>query len=209
MESKFNKLINSDLTKITTSLAEIPLDSYLDNDVLSKIPILKTVVDIYNLGNSVNDKIFSNKLIHFLNELDNISPELILKELRYIDDSEKYNHNVGEKIIEIISRIDSDGKPKIVGRLFKNFIIKNIEYHEFLKLVDVVEKVFYYDVILLTKCIDDKFYIDLDKELYNLGLIEGKGIGLFDATPEQRVEFNKITSLITKKGKMLLDYGLS
>jgi hypothetical protein len=189
-------------------MAEIPLDTYFDNDIISKVPILKTLVDIYNLGSSVNDKIFANKLIHFLNELDGLDSDFILKEIQYIDDSEKYNHNVGEKILEIVSRIDSDGKPKVIGRLFRNFIDKKIEYSEFLKLTYIVEKIFYNDLILLKECKNGKFYVDLDKELYNLDLVTGKGIGSFDATEEERFEFNKTTFLITAKGAMLLDFGL-
>ncbi len=208
MSSKFQKLINSDGVKISTSMAEIPLDTYFDNDIISKVPILKTLVDIYNLGSSVNDKIFANKLIHFLNELDGLDSDFILKEIQYIDDSEKYNHNVGEKILEIVSRIDSDGKPKVIGRLFRNFIDKKIEYSEFLKLTYIVEKIFYNDLILLKECKNGKFYVDLDKELYNLDLVTGKGIGSFDATEEERFEFNKTTFLITAKGAMLLDFGL-
>ncbi|MCJ8153443.1 sister chromatid cohesion protein PDS5 [Chryseobacterium sp. SSA4.19] len=208
MNNKFNKLINSDATKIVTSLIEVPLDSYFDNDIISKIPVLKTFIDIYNLGTSVSDKIFANKLIHFLNELEDISSELILKEIQYIDDSEKYNHKVGEKIIEILNRIDSDGKPKIIGRLFRNFIDKKIEYSVFLKFADIVEKTFYYDLLSLRSCTDGKFYFALDEQLYNIGLVEGTGIGSFNATEEERVEFNQITALITQKGKILLEFGL-
>lgn len=208
MNNIFRKLINSDATKIATSLAEVPLDSYFDNEIISKIPVLKTFIDIYNLGTSISDKIFANKLIHFLNELHNISSESILKEIQYIDDSEKYNHKVGEKIIEIINRIDSDGKPEIIGRLFRNFIDKKIEYSIFLKFADIVEKVFYYDLISLTSSKDGKFYIELDDELYNYGLIEKKGIGVFGSTPEAKIEFDKVTHLLSQRGKELLEYGL-
>src|SRR5690606_37283559 len=98
---------------------------------------------------SIDDKIFTNKLLHFLNEIKYLDPEVILKEIRYIDDSAKYNHKVGEKILEIISRIDSDEKPRIVGKLFRNYLNKNLSYNEFLKYCHIVEKAFYYDLLNL------------------------------------------------------------
>lgn len=207
-ENKFNQIIKSESIALVSDLTETSLDTFISDETIKDIPIIGTITKLLSIGGSINDRIFTGKLIHFLKELDGLDEDFILKEIQYIDDSKKYNHKVGEKIIEIISRIDSDGKPEIVGRLFRNFIDKKIKYQEFLKFVDIVEKIFYYDLILLEECDNDNFYIDLDEELYNLGLVDGKGMGSFDSTKEEQEEFNKITYIITEKGKKLLIYGL-
>ena len=207
-ENKFNQIIKSEQFNLVSDLAEISLDSFTNNDYLKDFPMIGSIVKVFNIGNTMDDRFFIEKLLHFLKELNDLDQEFILKEIRYIDDSEKYNRRVGEKILEIINRIDSEGKPKIIGRLFRNFIDKKISYLDFLKLADIVEKSFYYDLLLLKECKNGKFYIDLDKELYNLDLVTGQGIGSFDATEEERAEFNRTTFLITAKGTMLLDFGL-
>ncbi|MCU7616652.1 hypothetical protein NZ698_05540 [Chryseobacterium sp. PBS4-4] len=207
-ENKLNQIIKSEEFALASDIAEISLDSFANDGIIKDVPIIGTIVKLLNIGNTIGDRIFTDKLIHFLKEIDNLDQEFILKEIRYIDDSEKHNRKVGEKILEIINRIDSEGKPQIIGRLFRNFINKQFSYLDFLKLADIVEKSFYYDLILLKECKNGKFYIDLDKELYNSDLVTVQGIGSFDATEEERAEFNKTTFLITSKGAMLLDFGL-
>lgn len=207
-ENKFNQIIKSESFALFSELGEITLDAFTDNEIIKEIPIIGTATKILNIGNTINDRIFINKLLKFLKQLDNFENGTILKEIQHLDDSKIYNYKVGEKIIEIINRIDSDGKPEIIGRLFRNFIDRKIEYSIFLKFSDIVEKVFYYDLISLKSSVDGKFYIELDDELYNYGLIDKKGIGLFGSTPEARIEFDKVTHLLSKRGKVLLEYGL-
>ncbi|KMQ58922.1 hypothetical protein ACM40_18330 [Chryseobacterium sp. BLS98] len=207
-ENKFIQIIESNSVALASDLVEISLDSFISNETLKDIPVIGTITKLLSIGYSINDKIFIRKLIRFLSELNGLEQNFILKEIKYLDDSSEYNHKVGEKLLELITRIDSEGKPEILGKLFRNFIMKNISQYDFLKLSDIVEKVFYYDLILLKECKNDKFYINLDEELYNFGLIEGKGMGTFNSNDEERAEFEKTTYLITERGKKILEYGL-
>ena len=210
MSDKFKKLINSDSGKISKEILELSLDSFIENETLKKIPIFGTIVNLYNLGSTINDKIFANKLIHFLKELEDINPETIQKEIQYIDDSKEYNHKVGDKILEIINRIDSEEKPQIIGRLFKNFLNKNITYFEFMKFCHMVEQLFYYDLIKLIDY-DEKnsLFVEQDIQLHNLGLCEDVGIGTWEEpTPKEKIYLAKVKAKITPLGKKLVDFGL-
>lgn len=210
MSDKFKKLINSDFGKISKDIIEIPLDSFIENKTLKKIPIFGTIVNLYNLGSTINDKIFANKLIHFLKELEDINPDIIQREIQYIDDSKKYKHKVGEKILEIINRIDSDGKPKIFGRLFNNWLKNNISIDELFKFCHIVEQLFYYDLIkLIDYDTKDSLFIEQDIQLHNLGLCEGTGIGNWEEPTSKEKKYNsKVKAKITPLGKKLVDFGL-
>lgn len=218
MSDKFKKLINSDSGKISKDILELSLDSFIENETLKKIPIFGTIVNLYNLGSTINDKIFANKLIHFLKELEDINPETIQKEIQYIDDSKEYNHKVGDKILEIINRIDSEEKPKIIGRLFKNFISKKIEYVDFLKLSYIVENIFYFDLIKLNNFEEinhsnsitnytekqiNKIYCSV--ELVSFGLCEIMNLKINLNVSNELIKKNY---LITKMGENLINYGL-
>ncbi|AZA83772.1 hypothetical protein C1637_13970 [Chryseobacterium lactis] len=207
-ENKFNQIIKSETFGLISDFGEMTLDSIIDNNVIKEIPIIGTIAKALSIGISINDKLFIKKLYYFLMELENVDRHIILREIQYIDDSPKYKQKVGEKLLEIITRIDSDEKPKIIGKLFKNFISKNIKYYDFLKLSNIVEKALYYDLILLKECKNNNFYIDLDEELYNLGLIDIKKMGNFDSTEIEDAEYDNITYIITKRGNLLLEYGL-
>lgn len=212
MSDKFKKLINSDSGKISKDILELSLDSFIENETLKKIPIFGTIVNLYNLGSTINDKIFANKLIHFLKELEDINPEIIQKEIQYIDDSKEYSHKVGDKILEIINRIDSEEKPKIIGRLFKNFIDGKINYNDFLRLSFIVDKLYIDSLkhiinynfnlepfILITPELEDLFLYNICIKRYNPNYIYME---------QEWVEFRRKNAKLTDLGKKLVDFGL-
>lgn len=212
MSDKFKKLINSDSGKISKEILELSLDSFIENETLKKIPIFGTIVNLYNLGSTINDKIFANKLIHFLKELEDINPETIQKEIQYIDDSKEYNHKVGDKILEIINRIDSEEKPKIIGRLFKNFIDGKINYNDFLRLSFVVDKLYIESLkyiinynfniepfILITPELEDLFLYNICIKRYNPNYMYME---------QEWVKFRRKNAKLTDLGEKLNNYGL-
>jgi hypothetical protein len=187
-ENKFNQIIKSDSFAAASDIAEISIDTLIDNEIVKDIPLIGIISKLLSIGTTINDRLFTKKLLHFLSELENINQNLILKEIQYIDDSQKYSQRVGEKLLEIITRIDSDEKPKIIGRLFKNFLLKKISYSQFLKLSHLVENIFILELLDIKdakqyhRSFTNKFgyeeymkYLPIKKisqELYSYGIVE-------------------------------------
>ncbi|WP_333851931.1 hypothetical protein [Epilithonimonas sp.] len=210
MNNKFNEIIKSENFSLVSDLSEISLDKFITNDTLKDIPILGSITKILSIGNTINDRIFTNKLIHFLNELKDLDKDFILKEIQFIDDSKEYQHKVGEKLLEIISRVDSDEKPKIIGRLFNNFLLKRISYSEFLKLTYIVEKTFLPNLFVL-KSLDDKMMLNIsfeEEEILINGLCKKRANPFYMYTQNELEDFRKKNSKITELGSKLLHYGL-
>lgn len=221
-ENKFNQIIKSESFAFVSEIAEISLDNLIDNNIIKEIPIIGTITKLLSIGTSINDKFFVKKLLHFLTELEHIDQYLILKEIQYIDDSQKYSQRVGEKLLEIITRIDSDEKPKIIGILFKNFLLKKIEYNEFLKLSYLVENIFILDLLSLkqaenfpTPFTNKQGYSEYMKylsrkkispELYSYGIIEGI---IPNQAPFPSDEFMDQNVRLTELGIKLFEFGMS
>ncbi|MEG0759842.1 hypothetical protein [Chryseobacterium sp.] len=217
-ENKLNQIIKSESFALFSELGEITLDSFTDNEILKEIPIIGTATKIFNIGNTINDRIFLNKLIKFLKQLEGFDNEVVLKEVQYIDDSKEYNQKVGEKLIEIINRIDSEEKPKIIGRLFKHFLRQKINYNQFLKLSYFIENIFLFDFLVLLKsetyqivtnsqpdemkCISKEL---ISQELFSYGLIENLNP---DRKPYTTREFALKNVRLTNLGMNLLEFGL-
>ncbi|KIC62883.1 hypothetical protein [Chryseobacterium taiwanense] len=215
-ENKFNQIIKSENFALASDLSEVVLDSFIDNEILKDIPMIGTISKLLSLGTTINDRLFTKKLLHFLRELENIDQNLILKEIQYIDDSKKYNQKVGEKILEVINRVDSDDKPKVIGKLFRNFLLKKITYFEFLRLSHIIENVFILDLLILSKSKEhitlknNKItYLPLNensKELFNYNIVD-------NITPNDYVDPKDITVFqssvkLTTLGLNILNYGL-
>ncbi|WP_226064840.1 hypothetical protein [Kaistella polysaccharea] len=209
--NKLNNLIQSNLIDFSTDILEIPLDTFIDNDTIEAFPILGSIFKIIGLGKSINDKIFANKLIHFLNELKDLENDFILKEISYIDDSNLYRHKVGAKILEIINRIDSDSKPQIIGKLFKSLLLKHIDYATFYKLVNSVESIFIYDLLVL-KDFDEHgyLYVDPPPHLYNFELCNVLTMNshFIDLTNTEE-RFYGVRAELLHHGTILLKFGLN
>lgn len=181
LQKSFDETIKkTNLTKITTDLGEIGLDSILEDGVLKDIPILGTIVNIGKSSLNIKDRLFTKKIIYFLSEIENINSMDRNKIISKIDKSEKYNIKVGEKILYILDNCDDHEKAKYIGKFFKILIQKTIDYEEFLRFCSVIESVFLEDFKYFLKAEDKEFENELiagenindrERHLANVGLI--------------------------------------
>lgn len=141
------------MTDITTDLlkdnVENIIDSFLEPSLLKDLPIIGNAVSILKIKDSISDRIFIKKLNNFLFSIRDIEREKIDDFYEKINTNENYKQNVGEKLIELIDRIDSEAKPQIIGNLFKAVLLQKIDYEYFLRLSNIVENSFYYDLTYL------------------------------------------------------------
>lgn len=181
--------------------------------------IFSSALKTYRLTDSISDKILGEKLLHFLKELEGIDDALLMKEINYIDDSQKYKQNIGRKLLEIISQIDSEEKPQIIGKLFKNILTKNISYDEFLRLSFLVRNIFISDLLVLKEA---KYFQTIkyrlkplyayqipknliSQDLFSYGLVENLDA---DKWPFLTREESKKSVILTTLGAKLFEFGL-
>lgn len=220
-ENKFNQIIKSESFALISDLAEVSLDSLAKDDIIKDIPMIGTISKLLSIGTTINDRLFTKKLFQFLKELENINSDLILKEINYIDDSKGYTQKVGEKLLEIVTRIDSDEKPKIIGRLFKNFLLKEITYNKFLKLSHLIENIFILELLVIKEAekypiafINNLGYVDymryihrekISQELFSYGIVENINPNV---QPFPNNEFTNQNVKLLELGVNLLEFGL-
>ena len=95
------------------------------------------------------------KIPKFLHPLKTIPQEKKIEMISKVDNSEIYKQKVGEKLLEILNRIESDLKPTIVGNLFKAFLEEEISYETFLRFSFIVEKSFTQDFLIIKEHDDE------------------------------------------------------
>ena len=127
-EKIMNELINS-LDEINTDIWEVNLDSFIDDDIIKEIPVLKTVHNVFKLGKTIQNAIFMKKLYIFIRNLPNASDrdkEYFLQ--KYKNDETKFV----EKLLEIIDNIDDSDKCSYEGKIFEKYFYGNITFEEFI-----------------------------------------------------------------------------
>ena len=92
------------LQETAASLAEIGLDTLLDDGILRDIPLIGTLIGIAKSAVNIRDRLFIAKLRQFLNELHDVPHETRDEMIRRINDSPEFEVNVGEKLLYITER---------------------------------------------------------------------------------------------------------
>ncbi|MBU4316124.1 MAG: hypothetical protein KKF30_02485 [Proteobacteria bacterium] len=132
-------LKDSDLHNVTISLAEVFVDSLMEEGVAKDIPIIGTVIGLGKTAIGIKESLFLKKIIYFISELRNISAAKRHEIIDKIDKSGKFRTKVGEKLLYIIDRCDDHEKSQIVARLFSAFLLETISYEEFLRASYIVD----------------------------------------------------------------------
>lgn len=170
-DSKLNILdsvISENLADISADILEASIDQIIDNEFLKDIPIIGIGMKAFGLSQKVREGIFTKKVLKFLFHLKDIPKNKREEFVKKLEDK-KENKRAGETILSILERLDDVNKASIIGRLMRATILNHIGYHDFLRLSNIVDKVFFYDLIeLKTKT---KFTFEVQDSLYKAGLL--------------------------------------
>lgn len=148
---------NPDLTSLSTSYGELVLDGIMSDGILKNVPLIGTIIGVIKFGNSINQHLTAKKIYKFIFELHKISKEKRIRKVNEINSSKKYQSNVGETVFEILEKIESDGKPEIIGKIFAAVIEDEIDYETFLKAAHIVKSLFYFDLVWLKESYDGEY----------------------------------------------------
>jgi len=202
---------NSDLPSLAKDYAELAIDGIMDDGILKDLPLVGSLIGVMKFSNSVNKHLATKKLYKFLYELHSIPLEKRVKKIDEINSSKKYQSSVGEMIFELLDRIESDGKPEIIGKLFCAVIEEKIEYQTYLRLAHIVNRIFYYDLIWLNENTDVlRVKGNVNDDLFTNGLVTTD----FANKYEKFKEFNKGQMLaegrnsLTFLGDVLINIGM-
>lgn len=142
IQNSFNTtLIDSNLSDLGIDISELAIDSVLNDGLLKDIPIVGTIVSLTRFSANIHDRLFLKKILSFLNELKNISPEKRKKLIEDIDNSKEYRVRVGEKLLYIIDSCEDYEVSELVGVLFKAFTEELISYEDFLNGSSAIRKI--------------------------------------------------------------------
>lgn len=157
----------SDLSKIGIDIAEISIDSILENGVLKDLPIVGSLIGIWKTGVAVNDYRFLNKMMLFLKESSILSESNRKKIIEDLEDSE-YQSEVGEKLIAIIDKLETGSKAKLLGKTLALFGNKIITKDEFWRVAFIIERLPMSDIIALKnwRNIELNIVEDIRRHLY-------------------------------------------
>lgn len=158
---------SSELIEIGEEIAEISVDSILNEGVLKEFPIIGSLIGIWKTGVSINDYRFLNKILLFLNETSKLSEKKRQNIIEKLED-ETFQAEAGEKLIAIIDNLETGSKAKMLGKALALFGNEIINRDEFWRISYIIDKLPMNDIVALKKWkeIELNQVFDIRKHLY-------------------------------------------
>ncbi len=201
---------SDDLATLAQEYGEIAVDGFLEDGALKDIPLLGTAIKVASFGNSISKKLFLKKVYIFLFHLQDVPAEKRAKLVEKINKSSRFQSKIGETVFEILDRIESEGKPKVIGKLFAAVLNQDLDYLDFLRLSHIVQNQFYFDLVELKNHTDDDLVkgLEINNSLSMSGLTSTDFAASVNDVLEDKDKPDTYTSL-TKYGKLLVKIGFS
>jgi hypothetical protein len=204
----FNSIATDKLNSVGRDLGEVALDNVLKEGILRDIPVLNTIVGLYQAGVELHHQLFVRKVINFLQELSSTPFEKRQKFVEEIERNPKQKREFGETLLLLIDRADSLQKPSILGKLLSQHILGNISYDEVTRLSYIVDRVYISDLSYLLKFKSGvQRNPNIAASLQSVGLLSFAGID--GGTYGEETSSGGVIYELNKYGTMLLEHGLN
>lgn len=179
-----NVIKSDSMVSVTKDYLELGIDAALESGALKDIPLVNTVVGIFNVAGAVKDQLLATKLIRFLNQLSEISIKERMKMVNKLNEDDKFAGKAGAALIEILDRMESERKPELVAKCFATYAKQVISYEQLRRMLFALERVPSFEINTLS--LFSKTTITTSREMdestllafVNAGL--GKNNGGFD-----------------------------
>lgn len=97
---------------------EVGVDAILKEGALKDIPIINTIVALAKTGVSISDRILINKIMKFLTPMSQLTEDERQEMIEKLETDPAYGRKVGEHLVELLDKIDSDQKPGMIAAVF-------------------------------------------------------------------------------------------
>lgn len=150
LERSITMSVRSDsLRDLVLDAGEVAIDSLLNDGIAKDIPVFGSLFKICHGVQSIREAIFVRKIYKFLKEIGSMPEHERLGVLDEIIDRKGGQTAAGVAVLELVDKLDSEFKPELAGKLFRACGAGLITVSDFLRLSDVISKVYIDDLLLL------------------------------------------------------------
>jgi hypothetical protein len=186
--------MDNNITDLTVDIGEVVIDSFLNDGLLKDIPILGTGIKIIRISTNISDALLLNKLKLFMENLNIIKQDDVEKFKEKMN-NDKFQKEVGIKLLNIIDKADEYIKIKWIAKVFLDYLDKKINKEFFYRIITIINNAFVQDILKL-RCFEIKKEILSNNkvvesyilhQLFSNGLLNNHGLdgGIFTETNEE------------------------
>lgn len=178
LSQSFGDSLNDEAIGCLSDIAEVGLDSILEDGVIKDIPFISTAISLYRIGHSVHDRHNLKKLAVFLDRINQgiQDDELRKKYVKKFQENPKFHNQQLEFVLVLVDRYVGYDKPKMLAKLYLSYLNEDITWNEFSIYAEIIDRFLPGDAELL--CMEwfqrrnlEKQRIDSLARLASLGLM--------------------------------------
>ena len=152
-------------------LSELALDDIsedlLHNEALAKVPVVGIAVGLAKGALGVRDRLYVRKLLRFLSETSKATDQERQQYAQKIADNPKENKRASEAVLEILDRLTSAEKAKMVGKVFRAYMVEgDMPVSQLQLLCEMIDKAYLQDLLMLQTRQHPNYY-----NLVNVGIM--------------------------------------
>lgn len=145
--------ITTECSELFSPIAELTLDSVLEDGFLKDIPLISSVISIYRIGTSLRERYGIVKLAHFVDALNRgLHDEQQRK--KYIKDfqsNQKTRNKELTYLLVVLDKYINLEKPRMLAKIYLSYLNSAITWIDVMKYSEVIERLLPGDVELLAE----------------------------------------------------------
>ena len=144
-------LFDPTLSDACSDMAELGIDSLLDDGIFKSIPVVSLLVGVGKTAQNIHDRNLLKQTIKFINTFNDksISQEKIKKYRQKLQAHPKYaEEELGRVIILLNSNVELK-KSELLGKFYRAYVDETINRDTFCELSDITSRLFVSDLRLL------------------------------------------------------------
>ncbi|MCH8490984.1 MAG: hypothetical protein LAT81_13790 [Oceanicaulis sp.] len=185
MNTELKNIIQSeDLRDLSIDLVDKVIDNKVGSEIITEIPVLKYLVSIRRIHQSISDSIFIKKAMKVILEIGNVNWKERIELVNELSDE----HSGGaEKIMLAIDKLESYEKCQVFGRLCRLKALNKIDTDGFMRLSRIIQNSYLHDLFSI-----NSFVIGGKREIWEGDYHNIISMGLIFQEPseQQKIEIN-------------------
>jgi len=152
LQSVGNNYTKSALMASSEALLDVGTESLLNNEFITKIPVVGWIVAAAKGTIEVRDRLYIRKVLRFLAETSDVSEEDRRRWTEKLDKDPKEAKRAGAVILDLIDKaIDAD-KAAMIGKVVRAFMHEDeIEIDEMIAMCEMIDKAYLDDLRALSR----------------------------------------------------------
>lgn len=208
-------LFDSTLSDACVDMAEMGIDSLLDDGVFKGIPVVSLLIGVGKTAQNIHDRNLLKQTIKFINTFNakSISSAKIEKYRQRLKDNPQFaEEELGRVVILLNSNVELK-KSELLAKFYRSYVNEEIDWSLFCELSDITSRLFISDLQLLYNVyrgqISDTSQCPVYKadRLIALGLLDSamKSMSIGSATGSHTQRYIQANNL----GKLYCDISLN